>query len=98
MREHYPTAGPDGIERFKVLFEESSMRDDGTYFKDHEVHAILESGGIERSGSNNEWFRCSVEELKAADCRKERQSIDIERTLNFSLRQNKEAVERTKLF
>ena len=28
MREHYPTAGPDGIERFKVLFEESSMRDD----------------------------------------------------------------------
>ena len=50
MREHYPTAGPDGIERFKVLFEES-MRDDGTYFHDHVwVHAILESGGIERSG------------------------------------------------
>ena len=98
MREHYPTAGPDGIERFKVLFEESSMRDDGTYFKDHEVHAILESGGIERSGSNNEWFRCSVEELKAAVIAvKERQSIDIERTLNFSLRpEQKEAVERTK--
>ncbi len=98
MREHYPTAGPDGIERFKVLFEESSMRDDGTFFKDHEVHAILERGGIERSGKNNEWFRCSVDELKAAViAAKERQSIDIERTLNFSLRpEQKAAVERTK--
>ena len=30
MREHYPTAGPDGITRYEILFEQSSMREDGT--------------------------------------------------------------------
>ena len=43
MKEHYPTSGPNGIKRFKVLFQESSMRDDGTFFKDYEVHKILEN-------------------------------------------------------
>ena len=34
MKEHYPTLGPKGIERYKVLLEESSMRNDGTSFID----------------------------------------------------------------
>ena len=58
MQEHYPTAAPEGIERYKILFEESSMREDGTYFKDHQVHKILEKAGFKRSGSKNDWFRC----------------------------------------
>ena len=33
MKEHYPTKGPDGIQRFEILFEESSMRSDGTFLK-----------------------------------------------------------------
>ena len=98
MREHYPTQGPDGIERYKVLFEDSSMRDDGTYFKDYEVHKILEKAGIQRSSLNNEWFKCSVDELKAAViAAKERKSIDIGRVFNFELRpEQREAVEKTK--
>ena len=56
MKEHYPTSGPDGVNRYEVLFEESSMREDGTSFKDFEVHKILEKSGISRSGKNNEWF------------------------------------------
>tara|TARA_Y100001970_G_scaffold160009_1_gene195775 strand:+ start:9407 stop:11887 length:2481 start_codon:yes stop_codon:yes gene_type:complete len=100
MKEHYPTSGPDGIKRFKVLFEESSMRDDGTSFKDYEVHKILEKAGIKRSGTNNEWFRCSVDDLKAAViAAKEKTSIDINRVFNFSLRpEQKNAVERTKQY
>ena len=100
MKEHYPTAGPDGIERFDVLFEESSMREDGTFFKDYEVHKILERKGIERCGSNNEWFRCSVEVLKAAViAARERKSLEIGRTLDFQLRpEQKEAVEKTKKY
>ena len=94
MREHYPTSGPDGISRFKVLYEESSMREDGTSFKDYEVHKILEQSGIRRTGKNNEWFRCSVDELKAAViAAKERKSLDIDRILNFTLRpEQKKAV------
>jgi len=98
MGEHYPTAGPDGIDRFKVLFEASSMRDDGTFFKDHEVHKILQRSGIQRSDSNNEWFKCSVDELQAAViAAKERTSIEVDRVFNFALRpEQKDAVERTK--
>jgi hypothetical protein len=98
MKEHYPTAGPDGVERYKVIFEESSMRDDGTFFKDYEVHKILEKSGIERTGNKNEWFRCTVNDLKAAVIAvKERKSIDIERVFNFSLRpEQRQAVESTK--
>ena len=29
MREHYPTKGPNQIKRYKVLFLESSMKNDG---------------------------------------------------------------------
>ena len=46
MQEHYPTAGPEGITRYKVVFEESSMRDDGTSFKDHDIHKLLETNGF----------------------------------------------------
>jgi hypothetical protein len=100
MQEHYPTKGPDGIERYKVLFEESSMRDDGTFFKDYEVHKILETAEIQRSGSKNEWFKCSVDELKAAViAAKERQSIDTGRVFNFELRpEQREAIEKTKYY
>ncbi len=42
MKEHFPTAGPEGIKRYEVLVEESSMRNDGTFFKDHLVHKILQ--------------------------------------------------------
>ncbi len=98
MKEHYPTSGPDGINRFEVLFEESSMREDGTSFKDYEVHKILEKSGISRSGKNNEWFRCSVEELKAAVIAvKERKSLEVDRVFDFKLRpEQKEAVDITK--
>ena len=84
MKEHYPTKGPEGIEKYKVLFEESSMRDDGSFFKDYEVHKKLESADIERCGSNSEWFRCSVNELKAAVIAvKENRSMNIDRINNF---------------
>ncbi len=96
MREHYPTAGPNGIERYKILLEECSMRNDGTFFKDYEVHKILENSGFPRVG--NEWFKCSVDDVKAAIvAAKERTFIDVARFLDFSLRpEQKDAVKKTK--
>ena len=98
MKEHYPTSGLDGVKRYKILFEDSSMRDDGTFFKDYEVHKVLENSGFERSSSNNEWFKCSVSELKAAvNAVKQRENIELERVLNFSLRpEQREAINITK--
>ena len=55
MKEHYPTAGPEGINRYELLFEASSMSNDGTHFKDYEIHKIQEKSGIERCGQNCEW-------------------------------------------
>ena len=97
MQEHYPTAAPEGIERYKILFEEPSMREDGTYFKDHQVHKILEKAGFKRSGSKNDWFRCSVDDLKAAFIAvKEKTSIDLDRVFDFPLRpEQKQAIECT---
>lgn len=96
MKEHYPTSGPKGILRYKILLEESSMRSDGTFFKDHEVHKILENSGIKRVG--NEWFKCSIKDVKAAIiAASERKLIDPDRTLSFSLRpEQEEAIKKTK--
>ena len=96
MKEHYPTSGPEGITRYKVLIEESSMRNDGTFFKDHLVHKLLEKNGYERVG--NEWFRCKPSDLKAAIiAAKDKESMEPERENDFSLRpEQKKAVEITK--
>ncbi len=96
MKEHYPTLGPRGIERYKILLEEIAVRNDGTVFNDHEVHSILENFGIPRVG--NEWFECTIKDVKAAILAlKNRENLDINRTLNFKMRpEQKNAVKKTK--
>ena len=98
MMEHYPTSGPKDIKRYEVLVEESSMRNDGTFFKDYLIHKILEKNGYERVGS--EWFRCSVDQLKAAIiAAKNRDSMEPDRVYDFSMRpEQQEAVNRTKAY
>ena len=53
---------------YTILYQESAMRDDGSCFMDRDVHAILERKGFQKlNGENgNEWFNCTVEEVKAA--------------------------------
>ena len=98
MKEHYPTAGPKGIKRYELLFLESSMRNDGTYFKDYQVHTILEDAGIKKCGKKNEWYRCSLDNLKEAFiAAKERTSLNAGRVNNFDLRpEQKNAIEKTR--
>ena len=98
MKEHYPTLGPKGIERYKVLIEESSMRNDGTSFIDKNVHKILENAGFKNVGG--EWFKCSCEDVKAAIiAAKNKTNIDLGRFNNFSLRPEQiEAIDKTKKY
>src|SRR5262245_11021444 len=59
----YPILKP-GKPPFRILIEESSMRNDGTAFTDHDVHRYLRKAGVKNLAG--EWFRCSVEQVKAA--------------------------------
>ena len=95
MREHFPTKGPREKKRYKVVLTESSMRSDGTFFRDHEVHKMLEDSGFSNVGG--EWFECSVEDvLSAILAVKNREKLDLSRTKDFGLRpEQKAAVHQT---
>ena len=83
MKDHYPTKGPKGIQRYDIILEMHAMRSDGTFFKDYEVHKVLTDAGIERVGG--EWFRCSLDEVKSAVIAvKERKSLDVDRVFTLS--------------
>lgn len=80
---------------YRILLEESSMRNDGTSFDDHEVHRFLSKKGFERVGG--EWFECKLEEVKSAIIAIKNREENIEnRTETFKMRPEQEqAVQKT---
>jgi hypothetical protein len=95
MKEHYPTKGPDSLKKYQVLLDESSMRNDGTHFKDYEVHKVLKERRFENVGG--EWFRVGVDELKSIILSlKEGTTLELTRTKNFKPRpEQQEAIQKT---
>ena len=95
MREHYPTKGPTDLKRYKVLLLESSMRNDGSFFIDKDVHKILYNNGFKNVGG--EWFKCNVNDVKTAIVSlKENTKFDSTRNQNFDLRpEQKDAINKT---
>jgi len=63
VAQQYPTKRP-GKSPYKIVFEESAMRNDGSDFSDRDVHRYLRKKGIKNP--EGEWFRCSVDVVKAA--------------------------------
>lgn len=49
--------------KYKIVFEEPAMRNDGNVFTDFDVHRYLKKKGIKNT--EGEWFRSTVKELKA---------------------------------
>ena len=93
VSEQYPTKRPGG-KPWKIVFEESAMKNDGSSFDDHEVHKYLRRKGIKNP--NGEWFSCSIEKLQAA-LLSIKTGIDNEddRTQNYKMRpEQEEAVKR----
>jgi hypothetical protein len=80
---------------YRIVFEESAMRNDGSAFTDHEVHRYLRRKGVQNR--EGEWFKCSVEDLKAAILAiKSGVRNDDNRTLDFFMRPEQEdAVNKT---
>ena len=94
VAEQYPTLRPGELP-YKIVFSESSMRDDGSYFTDHDIHKLLIKQGFDNP--NGEWFKCSVDDLKSAVFTiKNRIENKERRNQNFALRQEQEnAIQKT---
>lgn len=88
MKEHYPTVTPSVSYRVELV--ESAMYPDGGTFTDHDVHDALPRRGVLAVGG--EWFRCTVNDVKAAIIAVRSHSDNVEdRTQTFSLRPEQEA-------
>lgn len=80
---------------FKIVLEESAMRNDGSNFRDYEIHKYLRKKGF--YNPEGEWFQCTVKDVKAALIAIKKGEINEEnRSLDFSMRpEQKSAVEKT---
>ncbi|MFA7399644.1 MAG: GIY-YIG nuclease family protein [Sideroxydans sp.] len=94
VAQQYPTSKP-GKPPYKIVFEESAMRNDGAVFTDHDVHRHLRRLGIKNP--KGEWFKCSAKEVKAAVIALRTGVMNEDnRHLDFKMRpEQDEAVEKT---
>jgi hypothetical protein len=95
VAQQYPTKRPDGIVPYKIVLAESAMRNDGSCFTDHDVHRVLRKKKV--TGVGGEWFKCTVDDVKAAIIAIKTGKANIEnRSQTFSMRpEQKEAVDKT---
>ena len=93
VAQQYPTLRPGALP-YKIVFEESAMRNDGSVFTDHELHRYLKKIGIKHKAG--EWFECTVKDVKAAILSiKSGAKNEDNRTLDFCMRPEQEqAVEK----
>lgn len=84
----YPVLLPN--QSYKIELDEIAIRDDGSFFTDHEVHAVLKRRHIKRI--QGEWFECSLDVVKSAIYEvKTGTRNEDNRTLNFGMRPEQEA-------
>lgn len=98
VAQQFPVIQPGEVRPYEIVFSESSMRDDGTSFTDHDVHKRLVANGVERVGG--EWFRCTVEQVRNAWLEvRDRKDYESRRTESFSMRpEQRAAVEKTEAY
>lgn len=86
--------------KYKILGSWSAIRNDGSFFMDHEVHKVLKKKHIStlnEGEDNNEWFKCTIKDVEAAVIAVTTDSENLEnRCQTFSMRPEQEkAVNRT---
>lgn len=98
VAQQFPVIQPGEGKPYEIVFSESSMRDDGTSFTDHDVHKRLVANGVEPVGG--EWFRCTVEQVRNAWLEvRDRKDYESRRTESFSMRpEQRAAVEKTEAY
>ena len=89
VAQQYPTKRPEE-HPYKIVLDESAIRDDGTTFTDKAVHRILKKRGFDNPGG--EWFRCGIGDVRSAIIAlQKRTENDENRTQNFKMRPEQEA-------
>jgi hypothetical protein len=80
---------------YKIVFEESAMKKDGSSFTDHHIHRHLRKLGF--SNPEGEWFKCSLNDLRKAIWEiKTGERTEANRTLTFGMRpEQQEAVNKS---
>lgn len=93
VAQQYPTLRPGKLP-YRIVLQESAMRNDGTVFTDHDVHRMLRLNGVKNP--EGEWFRCTVAQVKAAIIAVRTGQLNEEnRSLDFRMRpEQKMAVEK----
>ncbi|NCU42248.1 MAG: GIY-YIG nuclease family protein, partial [Candidatus Moranbacteria bacterium] len=91
IKEQLQTSGVE----YKIVLEESAIRNDGSTFDDHEVHKYLKRNGI--GNPDGEWFLCSVEDVRSAVFAIKNKQEDIQnRIYDYEMRpEQKDAVDKT---
>lgn len=94
VKQQYPTLRP-GKKPYKIVLEESAIRNNGTSFSDHDVHNLLRKQGF--SNPKGEWFKCSVEDVRSVILiLKSGNNNLFGRSENFTLRrEQQEAIDKT---
>jgi len=95
VKEQFATNKPIS-QPFEILVDENAIREDGSFFRDYDVHEVLENSGFYRF-PNSEWFECSVEDvIDAINSVKKRNRKMTGNHLNFKMRPEQEdAVRKT---
>ncbi len=75
--------------QYKILFEESAMKKDGSSFTDHDIHRHLRKQGF--ANPEGEWFKCTLNDLRKAIWEiKTGERTEANRTLTFGMRPEQE--------
>ncbi len=89
VAQQYPTLRP-GKPPYRIVLEESAMRNDGSVFTDHDVHRMLRLNGVKNP--DGEWFRCTAEQVRSAVLAVRTGQLNEEnRSLDFAMRPEQEA-------
>ncbi len=93
IKQQLGTAYPH-LEGVKLLLDTEAQRNDGTAFRDHDVHRALVAKGIRKDA---EWFEATADEVQAAIVAvRNGQAYDGTRTADFGMRpEQEEAVAQT---
>lgn len=94
VRQQYNIVRP-GEPPYRIVVEESAMRQDGTAFMDHDVHRQLVKMGCQHV--EGEWYRCTPQQVRAAiEAVREHIYVAWNRDKAFGMRPEQErAVEKT---
>jgi hypothetical protein len=84
----YPVLLPN--QSYKIILDEIAVRDDASFFTDHDVHKVLSRKKIKRL--EGEWFECDINDVLAALIEvKTGKRTEEGRILNFGMRPEQEA-------